>query len=62
MCQDTCLKRGGKLALSTQRGVLPLDLDPALAEQHLGHEIVVKGELNAKTNTIKVSSVSLPQH
>ena len=59
-CAETCLKRGGKLALSTPEGHFLLDVNPALAEQHLGHEVVVEGELDTQTNTIKVSSVSMP--
>ena len=59
-CAQTCLKRGGKLALSTQEGHFLLDVDPALAQVHLGHEVVVKGELDTQTNTIKVSSVFMP--
>ncbi len=59
-CAETCLKRGVKLALSTPEGHFLLDVNPALAEQHLGHEVVVKGELDTQTNTIKVSSMSVP--
>ncbi len=59
-CAETCLKRGGKLALSTPEGHFLLDVDPALAQAHLGHEVIVKGELDTQTNTIKVSSVSMP--
>jgi hypothetical protein len=47
------------LALSTPKGHFLLDVNPALADQHLGHEVVVKGELDTETNTIKVSSVSM---
>lgn len=59
-CAETCLKRGVKLALSTPEGHFLLDVDPALAQVHLGHEVIVKGELDTQTNTIKVSSVSMP--
>lgn len=61
-CAKTCFTRGGKLALSTREGHFLLDLDLGLAMPHLGHEIVVKGELNTQTNTIQVSSVSMPQN
>ena len=40
-------------------GALILDFDGAGAEQHLGHEVVVKGELDTASNTVKVSSVSM---
>ncbi len=59
-CAETCLKQGVKLALSTPEGHFLLDVNPALAEQHLGHEVVVKGELDTQTDTIKVSSMSVP--
>ena len=38
---------------------LILDIDGAEAEQYLGHEVVVKGELDTASNTVKVSSVSM---
>ena len=46
--------------MSTPEGHFLLDVNPALAEQHLGHEVVVEGELDTQTNTIKASSVSVP--
>ncbi|MDA2935380.1 hypothetical protein MYX82_13740 [Acidobacteria bacterium AH-259-D05] len=58
-CATRCLARGLKLALSTKEGPFLLDLDTALVDEHLGHEIVVTGELDSLTNTIKVSSVSM---
>ena len=57
-CAKRCLARSLKLALSTEEGPFLLDLDPTLVDEHLGHEVVVKGELNILTNTIQVSSVS----
>ncbi len=58
-CAKLCIKNGGKWALSMPNGALILDFDGAEAEQHLGHEVVVKGELDTASNTVKVSSVSM---
>ncbi len=58
-CAKICIKGGGQWALSMQDGALTLDIDGAEAEQHLGHEVVIKGELDTASNTVKVSSVSL---
>jgi len=58
-CAKICIKNGGQWALSMPDGALILDIDVAEAEQHLGHEVVVKGELDTASNTITVSSVSL---
>ena len=57
-CAKLCIKNGGQWALSMKSGALILDIDGAEAEQHLGHEVVVKGELDTASNTVKVSSVS----
>ena len=38
--------------------ILILAIDGAEAEQHLGHEVVIKGELDTASNTVTVSSVS----
>ena len=59
-CTKTCLKRGGKLALSTKEGHFLLDFNLALAVPHIGHEIAVIGTLDLETNTIAVSSVVVP--
>ena len=59
-CTKSCLKRGGKLALSTKEGHFLLDLNLALAVPYIGHEIVVNGTLDPETNTIAVSSVVVP--
>ncbi|MEE8348727.1 MAG: hypothetical protein V3R94_04100 [Acidobacteriota bacterium] len=58
-CARTCLKRGGKVALSTQEGPFLLDFSASQADQHIGHEVLIKGQLDSTTNTIKVSSVSM---
>ncbi len=58
-CAKMCIKNGGKWALSMPDCALILAIDAAEAEQHLGHEVVVKGELDTASNTITVSSVSL---
>ena len=58
-CAKMCVKNGGKWALSMPDGALILAIEGAQAEQYLGHEVVVKGELDAASNTITVSSVSL---
>ena len=58
-CAKTCLSRGGKVALSTQDGPFLLDFSAAQAEEHIGHEVMIKGELDPMTNTIKVSSVAM---
>ena len=58
-CAKMCVKNGGKWALSMPDGALILAIEGAEAEQYLGHEVVVKGELDTASNTITVSSVSL---
>jgi len=58
-CAKICIKNGGQWALSMADGALTLEIDAAEAEQHLGHEVVIKGELDTASNTVKVSSVSL---
>jgi len=45
--------------LSLPDGALILAIEGAEAEQYLGHEVVVKGELDTASNTVTVSSVSL---
>ena len=60
-CAKVCLTRGGKWALSMPNESFILEIDSGEAEQHLGHEVVVKGELDQGSNTIKVSSVSMSQ-
>lgn len=60
-CAKTCLTGGGKVALSTQDGPFLLDFSADQADEHIGHEVVIKGELDPMTNTITVSSVSMAQ-
>lgn len=57
-CAASCLKRGAKPALATERGLFLLDLGETKAEDHLGFAVKIEGELNKETNTIKVSSVT----
>ena len=57
-CAKICIKNGGQWALSMPNSVLILEIDGAEAEQYLGKEVVVKGELDKASNTITVSSVS----
>jgi len=57
-CAKICIKNGGQWALSMPDSALILDIDGAEAEQYLGKEVVVKGELDTASNTITVSSVS----
>ena len=58
-CAKTCVKNGGGWALSMPDGAVLLAIEGADAERYLGHEVVVKGELDTGSNTVKVSSVSL---
>ncbi len=58
-CLNMCLTGGAKWALSMEDGAFILDIESAEAKQYLGHPVVVKGELNQETQTIKVSSVSM---
>jgi len=58
-CAKVCIKNGGQWALSMPDGALILAIDGAEAERYLGHEVVVKGELDTASNTVKVSSVSM---
>ncbi len=58
-CAKICIKNGGQWALSMPDAALILDIDGAEAEQYLGHEVVIKGELDTASNTVKVSSVSM---
>jgi len=58
-CAKVCIKNGGQWALSMPDGALLLAIDGAEAERYLGHEVVVEGELDTASNTVKVSSVSM---
>jgi len=61
-CTQMCVKNGAKWALAMKDGVLILDADSATLEAHLGHEVVVKGELDTGTKTLKVSSIEHASH
>jgi hypothetical protein len=57
-CAKMCVKNGQGWALSMPDGLVLLAIDGADAERYLGKEVVVKGELDTGSNTVKVSSVS----
>ncbi len=57
-CLNMCLTGGAEWALSMEDGAFILEIDSAEAQKFLGHPVVVKGELNPDTQTIKVSSLS----
>jgi hypothetical protein len=57
-CAASCMKRGAKAALATEKGLFLLDLGETKVEDHLGFAVKIEGELNKETNTIKVSSVA----
>ena len=59
-CVESCVKRGGKWALATKNAYFILDVEAADASKNLGREVVIAGELDEKTNTIKVVSVTTP--
>jgi hypothetical protein len=56
-CAESCVSRGAKWALSTKDGAFILDMEGAKAAENLGHEVMVDGELDKDTNTIKVTAV-----
>jgi hypothetical protein len=55
-CAKKCLDNGGKLVFynSADEKIYSLD-NQKLAEEHIGHEVVVKGSVDG--NTIKVESI-----
>lgn len=59
-CAESCVKRGAKWALATKDAYFILDVDADDAQKNLGQEVVIAGELDEKTNTIKVVSVTKP--
>ena len=59
-CARTCLTNGGRWALGTPNGHYLLTIDAALAGEHLGHEVTIKGQMDG--NTITVASVSASPH
>ena len=56
-CAKGCVGKGAKWALATEEGAFILDLGAEKAEDHLGAEVVIKGELDG--STIKVASISM---
>ncbi len=56
-CAKACVGKGASWVLATQEGPFLLDLGEVTAEDHLGAEIVIKGELD--DDTIKVTSISM---
>ena len=59
-CAKTCLSRGASWALSMPDGYVLLDVDAKEAEAHLGQEVIVNGELDKETNTVKVTGIEKP--
>ena len=59
-CAKKCLDQGGKLVFfnSADQKLYSLD-NQKLAEEHLGHEVVVTG--TADGNSIKVESIAMPK-
>ena len=57
-CAKSCIGRGAAWAIATSDGHFLLEIEVATAELHLGHEVVIKGELDKEANTIKVASVA----
>ena len=59
-CAKKCMDQGGKLVFfnSADQKLYSLD-NQKLAEEHLGHEVVVTGM--ADGNSIKVESIAMPK-
>ncbi|MES1243801.1 MAG: DUF5818 domain-containing protein [Acidobacteriota bacterium] len=59
-CAKKCMDQGGKLVFfnSADQKLYALD-NQKLAEEHLGHEVVVTG--TADGSSIKVESISMPK-
>ena len=57
-CAEACVKKGAKWALATKNAYYLLDVVADDAKKNLGQEVVIAGELDEETNTIKVTSVS----
>ncbi len=60
-CAESCVKRGAKWALATKDAYFILDVDADNAKKNLGREVVIAGELDEETNTIKVTAVTTPE-
>jgi hypothetical protein len=59
-CAKKCLEQGSKLVFFNSADQKLYNLDnQKLAEEHLGHEVVVTG--SADGNSIKVESISMPK-
>ena len=56
-CATGCLRGGDNVALAMEGGLHLLDLDSETALEYAAMEVVVMGELDEATNTIKVSSI-----
>lgn len=59
-CAKSCVSRGASWALAMPEGHLLLEVDAEEAEEHLGHEVIVKGELDEETNTVTVTAIEKP--
>ena len=57
-CAESCVSKGAKWALATKDAYYLLDVVMDDAKKNLGQEVVIAGELDEETNTIKVSSVA----
>ncbi|HEX3129902.1 MAG TPA: DUF5818 domain-containing protein [Thermoanaerobaculia bacterium] len=58
-CAKKCLDQGGKLVFFNSADQKLYNLDnQKLAEEHLGHEVVVTGTVDG--NDIKVESIAMP--
>ena len=60
-CAESCVKRGAQWALATKDAHFILDIGADDAMKNLGHEVVIAGELDEETNTIKVTAVTAPE-
>jgi hypothetical protein len=59
-CAKKCLEQGGKLVFYNNADQKLYNLDnQKLAEEHLGHEVVVTGSVDG--DSIKVESIAMPK-
>jgi len=59
-CAKKCLGRGGKLVFFNSADQKLYNLDnQKLAEEHLGHQVIVKGTVDG--DSIKVESIEMPK-
>ena len=61
-CAKGCMSGGGNWALAMKDNHVLLDIDAEQAESHLGKLVIVKGELAQDSNTVKVTSVEVPEN